>query len=192
MNLPSNKYPAGMDGWVGVVELTEFGDFTCAHSRQHRALLTTILETFGGRIRYTYRHFPNPRNEAAMLAAVAAEAARRQDYFWPMCQALFTQPAISRTMLSLLSIQLGLNYNQFLNDLDDAQLWHHIEADRCEGYRLGVTTTPTLFIGGQRFHGKLTESRLTPIIHSHLDRVHQSILSRVDIANGIIYWGQGG
>ncbi|GAB2591008.1 hypothetical protein GCM10027190_44520 [Spirosoma areae] len=108
-----------------------------------------------------------------------------------MFQALFTQPAINRTTLSILAIYLGMNYNQFIKDLDDEQLRLCIETDQQEGHRLGVTNTPTLFVGGQQFHGKLTQSRLTSIIRSHLSRSNRSILSKVDSASGTICWGKG-
>ena len=168
------------------VELTEFGDFTCARCRRSRPLLTSILTAFDGKVRYTYRHFPADRCEASRMAAVAAEAARRQGQFWPMYQALFTLPAITRTTLPLLAISLGLQYHQFLKDLGDEELHHQIEADRCEGYQLGVMTTTTFFVGGQRFYGKLTQSRLSPIIHSHLNRCAQLVLSKADVSNSVI------
>ncbi|GAB3768572.1 hypothetical protein GCM10028818_03230 [Spirosoma horti] len=66
-----------------------------------------------------------------------------------------------------------------------------IEADQQEGHRLGVTKTPTLFVGGQQFHGKLTQSRLLSIIGSHLSHSKRPILSKVDAASGTIYWGKG-
>lgn len=173
------------------VELTEFGDFTCNQCRRSRTLLTSVVSAFDGRVRYTYRHFPNEQCEAARMAAMAAEAARRQQEFWPMYQALFTLPTITRTTLSMLAIHLGLQYHQFLTDLDDEDLHLRIEADRQEGQQLGVLTTPTLFIDGQRFYGKMTLSRLAPLIHSHLNRHAQPVLSKVDVARGMIYWGRG-
>ena len=187
----SNNFPADMGGPTDTVELTEFGDFTCTQCRQNRALLTSVLSTFNGQVRYNYRHFPNDQREASKMAAVAAEAARRQGQFWPMYQALFTQPTINRTTLSMLAIHLGLQYPQFLIDMEDEALYNRVEADQREGDWLGVTNTPTLFVNGQRFHGKLTLSRLSPIIQSHLNRYTQHVLSKVDIANGMIYWGRG-
>ncbi|GAB4014435.1 DsbA family protein [Spirosoma koreense] len=180
-----------MGGPVPTVELTEFGDFTGRQCRQSRTLLNSVLSTFDGRVRYTYRYFPNDQCEASGMAALAAEAARRQEQFWPMYQALFTLPTISRTTLSVLAIKLGLQYHQFLTDLDDKALHHRIEADRQEGLRLGVLTTPALFVDGHRFYGKMTLSRLAPLIQYHLSRHTQPVLSKVDVARGMIYWGRG-
>ena len=186
-----NNFLADRGGPTPTVELTEFGDFTCAQCRRSRASLASILTEFDGRVRYTYRHFPANQCEASVMAAVASEAARRQGQFWLMYQALFTQPTITRLSLSTLGITLGLQYHQFLNDLDDEELHYRIEADRREGQQLGVMTTPTFFVGGQRFYGKLTHSRLAPIIHSHLNRWDQPVLSKVDVSTGLIYWGRG-
>ncbi len=186
-----NKFPADTSPLLDTVELMEFGDFACPRCRRNRDLFHTVLTAFEGQISYTYRHFPNDQSEMSRLAALAAEAARRQGNFWPMAQALFTQPTITRTTVSIVAIYLGMNYSHFLDDLGDEHLWQRIEADRREGYRLGVTTTPTLFIGGQQFHGKLTQSRLIPIIRSHLNRCTQPVLSKVDPANGTVYWGLG-
>ena len=191
MNSIATNFLADMNGPTPAVELTEFGDFTCAQCRRSRPLFDSILTAFDGRVRYTYRHFPADRCEASRMAAVAAEAARRQGKFWPVYHALFTQPTITRTTLSMLAISLGLQYDQFLNDLGDEELHHRIEADLHEGHQLGVMTTPTLFINGERFYGKLTQSRLAPIIHSHLSRCAQPVLSKVDVSNGVIYWGRG-
>ena len=116
------------------------------------------------------------------MTAIAAEAARRQGQFWLMYQ------AINRSSRSTLDISLGLHYHQFLADLDDEELHHRIEADRREGQQLGVMTTPTFFVDRQRFYGKLTQSYLAPIIHAQVSQYAQPVLSKMDIANGMIYW----
>ena len=191
MNSIATNFLADMGGAEPTVELVEFGDFTCGQCRRSRTLLMSVLSAFDGRARYTYRHFPNDRCEASGMAALAAEAARRQEQFWPMYQALFTLPTITRTTLSVLAIRLGLQYHQFLTDLDDEDLHDRIEADRREGHQLGVMTTPTFFIDGQRFYGKMTLSRLAPIIDSHLSLYARPVLSKVDVVKGMIYWGRG-
>ncbi|WP_020604581.1 DsbA family protein [Spirosoma spitsbergense] len=175
----------------GTVELVEFGDFGCLRCRQSRDVLSGILRTFDGLVTYTYRYFPARQNELSMLTAVAAEAARRQGYFWPMYNAIFKQPVISQSILSILALYVGLDYEQFHQDIQDEELRHYVETDRHEGHRLGVVTTPTFFINGQQFHGKLTHSRLAPILHRHVDCLSQPVLSKVDPATGAVNWGRG-
>lgn len=190
MNSPPNNFLTRNTPPAETVELLEFGDFACSKCRGIRHLLDTIVNAFAGQLTYTFCHFPNQRSESSALAAQAAEAARRQGYFWPMVRALFGQTTINHTILSNLATSLGLNYNQFFDDLTNEQVQQRIEADQQEGYRLGVTKTPTLFVGGQQFHGKMTQSRLSSIIRSQLGRSNRPILTKVDLASGTIYWGQ--
>lgn len=175
----------------GPIDLVEYGDFGCLRCRQSRDVLSSILRTFDGQVTYTYRHFPAWQNELSMLTAVAAEAARQQGYFWPMYNAIFRQPVNSQPILSVLALYVGLDYEQFQRDMQDEQLHHCVEMDRSEGHRLGVVTTPTFFVNGQQFHGKLTHARLAPIIHRHLSYLNQPVLGKVDPATGTVNWGRG-
>ncbi|CAN5513025.1 hypothetical protein BH09BAC4_BH09BAC4_22950 [soil metagenome] len=191
MNSLPNNFLMPTSPQADAVELVEYGDFACSQCQRVRQLIDSILKAFAGRLTYTFCHFPNHRSDSSILASMAAEAARRQGFFWPMFRALFTQPTINHANLLILATYLGMNSNQFNADLADEQVRLHIDADQQEGYRLGVTKTPTLFVGGQQFHGKLTQSRLSSIIHTHLSRSPQPILTKVDLASGTIYWGQG-
>ncbi|GAB2591126.1 hypothetical protein GCM10027190_44650 [Spirosoma areae] len=121
-------------------------------------------------VTYRYRHYPNPDCKDSLLAAFALEAAKRQDQFLPMYDALLTLPAINCTTLIAQALQLGLDQQQFMDDLANDDLHTIIKLDWEAGYRLGVHNTPTLFVDGYRFYGKFTLSRLVPFIHFHLIR----------------------
>jgi protein-disulfide isomerase len=170
------------------VELLEFGDFTCPRSRSIRKLIDTVLSLFTNQISYSYYHFPIRQGDQSLLAAVAAEAARRQGKFVPMSQGLFSLTSITCTTLSTLALRIGLDQQQFFDDLLDDQLYDLIKVDWKAGVCLGVNATPTVFVGGQQFHGKLTVARLVPIIRSHLQPDGKPALSSVDKNQGIIYW----
>lgn len=174
----------------GTIDLVEYGDFGCSRCRQIRDVLSNVLHAFDGQVTYTYRHFPARHSELSMLTAMAAEAARRQGCFWPMYNAIFKQPVISLSTLSIMALSVGMDYEQFQRDMQDNQLRHCVEQDCSEGHRLGVITTPTFFVNGQQFHGKLTYARLAPLIRTHLNRLNSSILSKVDLIAGTVRWGQ--
>lgn len=186
MNSLTSKHSTHSRSLPDTIELMEFGDLTCSRCRGIRQLLDTVFKAFACQLTYTFCHFPNPRNESSVLAALAAEAARRQEYFWPMFRALFNQSNINHTTLSSLANSFGMNYDQFINDLTDEQVRLRIETDQQEGYRLGVIQTPTLFVGGQQFHGKFTQSRLNSIVRSQLNCRTRPILSKVDAVSGTI------
>ncbi|MVM41816.1 thioredoxin domain-containing protein [Spirosoma sp. HMF3257] len=174
---------------TGAVEVVEFGDCLCYRSQEIRKVIYSLLDQFNGQpITYTYRHYPDLTSDQSLLAAVATEAARRQGKFWPMYSALFTQPLINCVTLMGLATTLGLDQNQFLQDLLDDQLHNQIKTDWRLGHLSGVRCPPTLFIGGQQFHGKLTQARLVPLIQFHLNHFRPSVLNVVDQKGGIVHW----
>lgn len=170
------------------VQLIEFGDFICPKSRQVRHLIADVVELFGDQLLYQYRYFPLLENDASLLAALAAEAANRQGQFGAMYQALFTLPVVTCQTLSALALQLGLDQHRFLQDLLDDALYEVVKTDWLTAYKLGIHTTPTLFVGGQLVHGKLTQARLIPLIQVQVTRYKSAVLSTVDPASGTINW----
>ncbi|GAB3220467.1 hypothetical protein GCM10027423_52030 [Spirosoma arcticum] len=129
-----------------------------------------------GDVRYHYRHYPDPANNDSLLAAFALEAAKRQGRFLPMYDAMLTLPAINCGTLIAQALQLGFDQQQFMDDLADDDLQAVIKQDWQAGHQLGVVNTPTLFVDGCRFYGKLTQSRLVPYIHFHLNR-HRRLIN---------------
>jgi protein-disulfide isomerase len=106
-------------------------------------------------IRYVWRHLPlTDVHPAAQLAAEAAEAAAAQDAFWPMHDLLLhNQDHLQPKDLVRYAAQLGLDADQFHNDL-----MHHVHTARIafdvESADLsGVSGTPTFFINDQRHYG---------------------------------------
>ncbi|MBD2757250.1 DsbA family protein [Spirosoma validum] len=190
MNAIFDTFPVSTDSVTGAVELVEYGDALCYGSQHIRKAICNILDQFQGQpFTYSYRHYPNPANDQSLLAAMATEAAKRQGKFWLMHNALFIQPLINCSVLAALASALELDLSRFLHDLVDDSLYDLIKTDWRIGYQLGVRYPPTLFIGGQLFHGKPTQARLAPIVQSHLSHFRLSVLNTVDQKSGVVHWG---
>ncbi len=173
------------------LDLIEYGDFSCPRCQELQTLLTTILPLFAGDVCYTFRHFPNLSQPRAWLMALAAEAARRQNQYWAMHEALFVHPSMTSISLSsatALASRLGLEPELFLNDMQDETLKTRIRADIEQGRLAGVVSTPALFLGFRRLHGKLTQARLVPLIRHYVDRSKADILSTLDPEHGLVHW----
>lgn len=172
--IPTDPTPAPL-------HLIEYGDFSCPRCQELQTLLTTTLPLFSGAVCYTFRHFPNPAHPQALLMALAAEAARRQDRYWVMHQALFTYRApVSLDSVSSLSARLGLEPEVFQRDMHDKTLEQRVRADMELGRLAQVVSTPTLFLGIRRLHGKLTQARLTPLIRHYVARTNTPVRSALD------------
>jgi Na+/H+ antiporter NhaA len=135
------------------VTVVEYGDFECPYCGQAEPVVRDLLSD--NDIRYVWRHLPlTDVHPAAQLAAEAAEAAAAQDAFWPMHDLLLgNQDHLQPKDLVRYAAQLGLDADQFHNDL-----MHHVHTARIaldvESADLsGVSGTPTFFINDQRHYG---------------------------------------
>ena len=70
--------------------LLEYGDYECPSCSEAEPVTKHLIDAFGDRLRFVFRHFPLVEHSHAELAAEAAEAAAAQGKFWPMYHLLFT------------------------------------------------------------------------------------------------------
>jgi protein-disulfide isomerase len=172
------------------LELIEYGDFSCRLCQEFQKVLTTLLPLFAGELVYTFRHFPDRVYPPALLMATVAEAARKQDQYGSMHQALFTQalllPFSVHSALKL-AIQLGMDEEMFLDDLHDETLKQRIWSDIEQGHAAGVVATPTLFLGTRHLHGRLTQARLAPLIRHYVDQSVAQVAGTLDQKSGQVH-----
>jgi protein-disulfide isomerase len=135
------------------VTVVEYGDFECPYCGQAEPIVRDLLTDTD--IRYVWRHLPlTDVHPAAQLAAEAAEAAAAQGQFWPMHDLLLQhQENLRPKDLVRYAAELGLDADQFHDDL-----MRHVHAARVaqdvESADLsGVSGTPTFFINDQRHYG---------------------------------------
>jgi protein-disulfide isomerase len=134
------------------VRIVEYGDFECPYCKRAAPVLKQLVDGSGGRVALVWRHFPLFTVHAfALTAALAAEASG--DRFWEMHDVLFEhQDRLTDADLLGYAAQLGVSGVCG----DAAQRFKPaIEADYRTGAAAGVRGTPTLFIGGQKYPGKV-------------------------------------
>ncbi len=92
--------------WLGnedaKVSIIEFSDFECPFCLRFEPAIKQMLEEYGDKIRFTYRHFPLSFHQQAQKAAEAFECAKEQgaEKAWEMHSKLFGLQS---------SNQLGIN-----------------------------------------------------------------------------------
>jgi Na+/H+ antiporter NhaA len=135
------------------VTVVEYGDFECPYCGRAEPVVRDLLQDTD--IRYVWRHLPlTDVHASAQLAAEAAEAAAAQGAFWEMHDLLLEhQDDLRPKDLVRYAAQLGLNADQFHDDV-----MRHVHAGRIaqdvESADLsGVSGTPTFFINDQRHYG---------------------------------------
>jgi protein-disulfide isomerase len=138
------------------VTLTEFSDLQCPACASFVPAVEGIMEEFGDKIRFEYKHFPLPIHTYSQQAAVAAEAAGMQDKFFEYHDALFENQTEWSAAVSPVAFfvkyaeELELDIPQFRRHMNSSELRDKVQAEMSEGRELGVTGTPTFYLNGEK------------------------------------------
>lgn len=152
-----------------IVTLTEYGDLQCPACRSAYTLLDQpIVQKYGKKIRFEFKHFPlTSIHQYALAAAEASECAADQGKFWEFIDLTYTeQEKLNNDQLDVWGKQLGLDM-----DLFDRCRKSHIKRDVImaeydAGKALGVNGTPSFFVNGERVES--TTEAITAAIDSQL------------------------
>ena len=153
---------------TAAVQLVEYGDYQCPFCAQAWPGVEDLVSRFGDRVVFAFRHFPLvSQHPDAWQAAIAAEAAGRQQRFWSMHEHLLThQSALKQSDLFGYARTLGLDLEKFERDLHDSTLAEAVRRDTNSGLHSGVTGTPTFFVQGRRLEGGFHEEELLAAIEA--------------------------
>jgi protein-disulfide isomerase len=132
------------------VTVVEYGDFECPNCKQAAPAVKVLLDTFAGRIRFAYRHFPLEQpHPHALPAAEAAECAGAQGKFWEMHDLLFDkQQHLKLKDLHGYAERLQLDMARYTAEMDDHVYLQRIREHMESGQRSHVRATPGFFVNG--------------------------------------------
>lgn len=147
------------------VTVVEYGDYECPYCGQLHPVVERLLERFGDDVRFVFRHYPlDSVHPHARGAALAAEAAADQGRFWQMHARLFThQLQLTADDLARHAEHVGLSPDAPRNARAHAS---RIRADEASGEAGGVRGTPTFFVNGHRYQGRLDYDSLAEAVEA--------------------------
>jgi protein-disulfide isomerase len=140
------------------VTVVEYGDFECPYCGAAAPVLREVVDGSDGQVRLVFRHFPLfTKHPFALTAALAAEASG--DRFWAVHDLLFThQDRLTDADLARYAEQAGVPGPV---TGEAAQAFRPaVEADYRSGAEQGVRGTPTLFVDGRVYRGKVSVAAL--------------------------------
>ena len=152
------------------VTIVEYSDFQCPMCGRVQPQLRAWLETYKGKVKLYFKHYPlTQMHKNALPAAIAAECAGEQKQFWPYSERLYERQsqwaalADGTTHYVALAEELKLNVPQFSSCRQDPAITERIMRDVEEGNGRAVNATPTFFIDGERLVGTVfaTDGALT-------------------------------
>lgn len=152
------------------IEMIEFSDFQCPFCLRANPTVKQVLDAYGDRIHFVYRHYPLPNHPNARPAAEAAECAAEQQQFWPYHDRLFANAAkLSTADLKQAAKDLGLDAARFNACVDARKYKAQVDEDVQAGTAAGVDGTPSFFINGRIITGAQSFDAFKRLIDDELE-----------------------
>jgi protein-disulfide isomerase len=149
----SDKAPT-KGGKEPLVTIVEWSDFECPFCSRVTPTMKQIIDTYGDKVAFQFRHQPLSFHARAMPAAKASMAAHKQGKFWQMHDKLFeNQKAIQDADLDRYAQEIGLNLQKFKADMASKEIEEIIQADINTGNGVGARGTPSFFVNGVPVRG---------------------------------------
>ncbi len=157
--------------------LVEYLDYECPFCARATGVGRELREHFGDELRYVVRHLPLPDvHPNAERAALAAEAAGRQDRFWSMHDLLFArQDRLHPEALVEYAAELGLDVDRFVEDLSDDDLAARVREDVAGAEASGARSTPTFFVHDRRHAGPYDAATLIAQLEARRSPVDDAV-----------------
>ncbi len=154
------------------VTIVEFSDFQCPFCQSVSPTLKAVREKYGDKVRVVWKDFPLTQiHPEAFKAGEAAHCAGDQGRFWEYHDRLFAnQQALQPDSLKNYAADLGLDAAAFNSCLDTSKHGERVRGGVEQGTRLGVNSTPTIYINGRMLSGAQPMETFSTIIDEELSR----------------------
>lgn len=165
-------------GTVGApVVLSVYTDYQCPYCRdQAKILRANLLKTYPKEVRLFIHDFPLEQiHPWARPAAIAGRCALLQgeENYWKFHDWVFDSqegmgPELFRGRLMAWAPANGMDALQLSRCVDNKETEKDVDKDLEEGKKLGLNSTPTVFVNGRKLAGSLSWDQLKKIIDVEL------------------------
>lgn len=179
LDLSQSPHKGNPDAEVVVVE---YSDYQCPYcSRAYSTLENQLIENYGDRVKFVYKHLPleqlHPWAKKASVAAVCAQE-QSLEGFWTIHRLLFeNQRAITtenlRDKVEEFAAQTSLEVGPLMECFDNEATVAQVEADMREAGQLGITSTPTFLVNGALISGAVPFEEMSGYVNRALEDANQ-------------------
>jgi len=151
------------------VTLVEFSDFQCPFCGKAHDTVEQVMQTYAGKVKLVFRHYPLDFHKNAEKAAEASMCANEQGKFWEYHDVLFkNQQTLEVPQLKDHAKDVGLDAASFSACLDSGKYKKAVDEDMAAGQKVGVTGTPAFFINGVMINGAQPFDEFKKVIDQEL------------------------
>lgn len=159
------------------VRIVAYSDFQCPYcAEEAKVLRTQLRHQYGSKVRVYFRDFPLDMHPWARPAAEAGRCIYIQEpeKFWDYHDWVFENqasitPENLNTKTDAFLADKGLNLEEFNSCRAERKRAQDVEDSMAEGRKIGVTSTPTLFVNGRQLGGSTKWEQLKAIIDYEID-----------------------
>jgi protein-disulfide isomerase len=154
------------------VTIVEFADFECPACAAVSPVLKQLVKESGGKARLHFLNYPLKSHVTSLPAAQAAVVANKHGQFWEMSELLFANPESHEPAdLEGYATSLKIALPKFRAGMTAAETLKSVESDKAQGLKLGVRSTPSLFVNGREFRPSRDKFLLVDRVEEELDRL---------------------
>ncbi len=130
--------------------LVEYSDYECPFCKRFHDSMKQVMEEYGDKVAWVYRHYPLDFHQNAQMESEAAECVAEQkgnDGFWKFTDEIYTKTASTGTsftkdQLVNMATSLGINGSQMTKCMDDGKYTQKVKDDMANGVEVGISGTP--------------------------------------------------
>ncbi len=130
--------------------LVEYSDLECPFCKRFHPTMQQVLQEYGNKVAWVYRHYPLSFHQNAQKEAEASECVAEQggnDVFWSFVDKIFEKTESNGTGFALedlkpLAEEVGVNGAQFQECLDSGKYANYVKKDMDGGTKAGIQGTP--------------------------------------------------
>ncbi len=155
------------------VTIDEYADFQCPICGESDRIMQQIAPKYidTGKAKVVFHNFAFIGQESTW-AAEAASCAEDQGKFWEYANYVFSKQAgenkgaFAQDNLKAFASAVGLDTTAFNACFDSGKYTAAVQQEKAQAEALGLSSTPTFFINGQKFEGAIPADRLGQLIDS--------------------------
>ncbi len=159
------------------VTLVEYSDFQCPACAAYHPMVKQLLTDYNDKIYFVYRYFPlSAIHQNAMISSLAAYAAGLGNKFWEMHDMLFqtqnswASSSKARETFIDYAKKLDLDIDKFKTDLESDKGKNFINDAYSKGLAIGVNSTPTFFLNGEKIQNPRTYDDFKKLIQDEINK----------------------